>query len=168
MWNLSEVDDLEIDSITREIFQKYKYALVYIGVDFSREDVQLAIADCSYGMEEAFQATISYWLWKKKNNQEFEYPSAFLIAALNDQWKPFHWTDEYLDNPNFKSPCQRWWEEAAVAWGTDVRNELVADVAETDSGYEYVLFRSGKTLSLRIAKVWGWQRVLEYARRLNA
>jgi hypothetical protein len=115
-------------------------------------------------MEEAFQATISNWVWKKKNNQQLEYPSAFLIAALREQWKPYGWKDEYLENPNFKSPGQRWWEEAAAVWGASVRNALVADATENKAGYEYILFFSGKTLSLRTAKVWGWEKVLEYAR----
>ena len=163
MWNLSAVEDLEIDEITREIFEKYKYALTYIGVDFEREDVQDAVASCAYGMEAAFQSTICYWLWKKNNHQQFDYPSAFLIKALAQQWKPINWSDQYLDNPNFKGSCQRWWEEAAVRWGRELRSELIADVAETIGGEEYILLRSGKTLSLNTAKVWGWQRVLKYA-----
>lgn len=164
MWNPSQVDYVEIDEITQEIFHLYKYALAYVGVDFDREDVQEAVFNFTYGMEEAFQATISYWVWKKKNNQEFEYPSAFLIDALSEQWKPYGWKDEYLENPNFKSPGQRWWEEAAAVWGASMRNALVADVTENNAGYEYILFFSGKTLSLRTAKVWGWEKVLEYAR----
>lgn len=155
---------MEIDEITQEIFQKYKCALNCIGVNWEREDVQDAVVGCSSGIEEAFQATISYWLWTKKNNQKFEHPSAFLIKALNEQWKPIVWKEENLDNPNFKSPCQRWWEEAASAWGRELRNSLIADVAENNSGYEYIWFRSGGTLSLRLAKRWGWQKVLEYAK----
>jgi hypothetical protein len=164
MLNLSQVSDFEIDEVTQEIFEKYKYALAYIGVDFEREDVQNAVIDCSYGMEEAFQTTISYWIWKQNNNQEFEFPSAFLIAALSNQWKPYDWKDEYLNNPNFKSPSQLWWEEAAVVWGAELRNTLVADVSEDKQGSIKILFLSGKTLSLRTAKAWGWERVLECAR----
>ena len=82
MWNLEQVADYEIDEVTKEIFNKYKHALAYIGVDFDREDVREAVISCAQGMEGVFQRTIEYWLWTKKNNQQLEYPSAFLIKAL--------------------------------------------------------------------------------------
>ncbi len=167
MWSLSEVEEVSIDEITQEIFNKYKYALAYIGVNFERSDVQSAIINCFFGMEDAFQATISYWYYVQNNNQKLEYPSAFLIEALNNNWKPKNWREEYLNNPNFKSPCLRWWDEAAQRWGTDVRNSLIADVGEDTYGHERILFRSGEKLSLRVAKVWGWERVLQYARDVN-
>lgn len=155
---LSEIDDFEVDEIKLEIFRKYKYALEYIGVDFSREDVQEAIVGCNYGMESAFQATIVYWKTGK-----MQFPSAFIISALNENWSSNYWKEELLNDSNFKSPCTLWWEEAEVALGRDVRNSLIADVAENDQGYEYVLFTNGKTISLKLAKAWGWQRILEYA-----
>jgi hypothetical protein len=102
-------------------------------------------------MEEAFQATISYWMWKKDNGEEFEHPSAFLIKALSLNWKPISWSDNYLENPEFKSPCQLWWEKAASQWGKEVRDRLVADVSENESGEEYIYFLNGKRLSLRAA-----------------
>jgi hypothetical protein len=163
MWNLDRVTDIEIDELVKEIFNQYKYALAYIGIDFEREDVQDALSSCLVGMEEAFQATIDYWFWKRKIQEEFEYPNAFLIKALNEQWKPKNWQDAYLDHPAFKSPCQLWWEEAAEAWGADLRNQLVADVRETENGSEEIVFMSGRTLGLRRAKAWGWQKVLDYA-----
>lgn len=150
--------DVDGDDIRVEIFRKYKYALAFLGIDFFREDVRAVILDCVWDMESAFQATIVYWKTGK-----MEYPNAFLIHALNAGWKPRNWRDEYLDDPNFKSPCLRWWEGAGVAWGTEVRDRLIADVNETDDSYEYVLFANGKTLSLRVVRAWGWERVLNYA-----
>ncbi len=38
----------ELDEITKEIYRRYKPALKYIGVDFSREDVQEAISYCNF------------------------------------------------------------------------------------------------------------------------
>lgn len=167
MWSLSEVEEVEIDEITQKIFNKYKYALAYIGVDLDREEVQEAIINCFFGMEEAFKTTISYWYWANKNEQKLEYPSAFLIDAIHNNWKPIEWPDEYLNNPNFKSPCLRWWNEAAFRWGKQVRDSLIADVSEDNYGHERILFRSGEKLSLRIAKVWGWKRVFQYAKDVN-
>jgi len=154
----------ELEKLTQEILRKYKSALSYIGVDFFREDVQDAINNCSEGMETAFQSTIAYWYWKKKHNEEFEYPNAFLIAALDNFWQPYEWNDEYLNHPNFKSTGQLWWEKAGEMWGKNVRDSLVADVGENANGEEYILFMSGVSLPLKIAHVWGWERVLNYAR----
>jgi hypothetical protein len=163
MWSLKSVTDYyDIDEITIEVFDKYKYALAYIGVDFNRDDVREVVASSCYGMEEAFQATISYWMWKKDNSEEFEHPSAFLIKALSLNWKPISWSDNYLENPEFKSPCQLWWEKAASQWGKEVRDKLVADVSENESGEEYIYFLNGKRLSLKAALNMGFPRVLEY------
>ena len=166
MWSLRSVTDYyEIDDITIEIFDKYKYALAYIGVDFNRDDVREVISSSYYGIEEAFQATIRYWMWKKGKGEEFEHPSAFLIKALSLNWKPIGWSDNYLENPEFKSPCQLWWEEAASQWGREVRDRLVADISENKSGEEYIYFFNGKTLSLRAALNMGFPRVLEYGQK---
>ena len=160
MWNLRNVTYVEIDEVTLDIFDKYKYALAYIGVDFDREDVQDAVIDCSQGMEEAFQATIVYWQWKSKQKEDF-YPSAALIDALNKSWKPKYWQEEYLNNPNFKSPYTLWWEQVGEKWGNDVRNQLIADVHDTG----HIEFMSGDKLRFSVAEAWGWERVLNYARQ---
>lgn len=154
----------ELDEITKEIYRKHRPALRHIGVDFSREDVQEAIIYCSVGIESAFQRVIEYWINLQKNNQKIDYPSALLIQALNNHWTPRNWRDEYLNNPRFKSPCLIWWEEAAKIWGTDIRNQLIADVNETDSGEEYILLATGEKISLKIANLRGWDWILEYAK----
>lgn len=153
-----------LDEDVREILHKYKAALTYIGVDFSREDVQEALENAYEGIEAVFQRVIEYWYFLQEQNRPF-YANACLLKALQDGWTPHHWTDDYLKNPDFKSPCLVWWEKAAQVWGEQIRNQLVADVSETDGGYEYILFNSGKTLPLQIAQVWGWERVLNYAQQ---
>ena len=145
MWNF------EIDETVKDILHKYMYALEYIGVDFEREDVQEAMTDCVIGLEEALQASIGYWFWTKNNNLEFEHPNAFLIKALNNQWKPINWNDNYLNNPNFKSPGMRWLEKATDILGAEKINYLVADISENQYGKEYILFTSGKSLSVETA-----------------
>ncbi|MGF1486712.1 MAG: hypothetical protein ACFBSE_06310 [Prochloraceae cyanobacterium] len=168
MWSLKKIQEFEVEAESIEIFNKSKYALDYIGVNFEREDVQWAIMNCNYGLEDAFRATISYWYWKQQNNQKFEYPNAFLIEAIAKNWQPYQWKAEYLKNPNFKSPYLRWWDEAGKRWGEERRNAWVADVGEDENGNERVLFRSGDRLSWRIVNTWGWQRVSEYARDVNS
>ncbi|MBE9169949.1 hypothetical protein IQ238_21315 [Pleurocapsales cyanobacterium LEGE 06147] len=152
----------ELDEISQEILRKYRTALKYIGVDFTREDVREAIINCHFGMEESFQAVIAYWRYKQQRKEEF-YPNAALIEAINVHWQPFDWQDEYLNDSNFKTPCLLWWEEAAKIWGKDIRNQLIADVNETPFGEEYILLRSGEKISLKIAKLKGWDWVFNYA-----
>ena len=153
MRTLSKLDEFEF-----EVFRIYKKALLHIGVNFDREDVLDAIVYCSFNMEDAFRSTIEYWYTGK-----MQYPSAFLISALNEGWKPRRWRDEWLEDPNFKSPCLLWWEEAAFGLGVGKRNALIADVTEDERGKEYVLFTNGKTITLARAKSLGWERLLEYA-----
>ena len=153
MGTLSELDEFEL-----EIFRIYKAALLHIGVDFDREDVQDAIVYCAFNLEDACRSTIEYF-----HSGKMQYPNAFLIKALNQGWKPWHWRDEWLEDPNFKSPCLLWWEEAAFALGVNKRNALIADVTEDERGQEYVLLTNGETLSLARAKSLGWERLIEYA-----
>ncbi|MDJ0691691.1 MAG: hypothetical protein QNJ41_24710 [Xenococcaceae cyanobacterium MO_188.B32] len=152
----------ELDEITKEIYRQYKPALKYIGIDFSQEEVQEAIINCYFGLEEAFQAVIVYWKYKKQNQEQF-YPNAALIEALNEHWKPFDWHDKYLEDSRFKSPCLLWWEEAGNIWGREIRNQLIADVNETNWGDEYILLQNGEKISLKIAKLKGWDWVKNYA-----
>lgn len=149
-------DDFELE-IKEEVFSKYKYALAYIGVDFMRADVQEALVNCIEGFEDAMRATIAYWYWLTENSQPF-YANACLIQAINQRWDSRYWKDEYLENPNFKSPSQVFWEQAGRAWGNDFRNQMIADVTE-----DYILLRTGRTLSLSVATRWGWERLREYA-----
>ncbi len=152
----------DFDEITREIYKKYKPALKYIGVDLSREDVQEAINNCSNDLETAFQAVIAYWKYKKEQKQQF-YGSAALIEAISNHWQPIDWKDSYLDDKRFKSPCVIWWEAVAKVWGEGVRNNLIADVNETDRGEEYILLKTGEKISLEIAEMRGFNWVLGYA-----
>jgi hypothetical protein len=145
-----------------EIFSKYKYALAYIGVDFSQEDVQEALLNCVDGFEDAIRATIAYWYWLKEHSSPFS-PNRCIIKAINDRWDSRYWKDCYLDNPNFKSPCEIFWEQAGKAWGIALRNQVIADVNSDDNGFEYVLLRNGKKFSIAVAKRVGWERLKEYA-----
>jgi hypothetical protein len=151
---------MKLEDYKLEILKIYKYALSYIGVDFSRSDVQEALEECFEGMEEAFQATIEYW---KRKNETLEYPSKCLIKALYDQWKPNDWKHHLLLDSRFKSPCQKYWEDLENYWGKDLRNTLIADVVENERGNDYILFTNGRTLNLATAHKWGWSDVLDYA-----
>ena len=150
----------EKDSVEYEVFKQYERALVAIGVNFSVDEVQAALEDCTYGLEDALRRTIEYALWLRENQKEI-FPNAILVRALQDQWKPKAWRDEYLELPMLESPGQRWWNGAVSQWGYDLRNQLVADVFY-DEGQEFIKFTNGKKITVETAWRWGWERVLEY------
>jgi hypothetical protein len=151
----------EKDSVEYEIFKQYERALVSLGVNFSLEDVQMTLEACTYDLENALQSTISYILWLRENNKEV-FPSQILIRALQEQWKPMAWKDEYLELPILESPGQRWWNAAVKTWGYDVRNRLVADVFY-DNGTEFIKFTNGKEITVETAWRWDWERLMKYA-----
>ena len=153
----------ELGETEKEIYLKYRTALKYIGVDFAREDVREAILNCYVGLEAGFQAVIAYWIYKMQHKERI-YPNATLIEAIKERWQPFGWQDRYLKDSRFKSPVLIWWEDAGEIWGANIRNQLIADVNETEAGEEYILLKTGEKIPLRIAKLRGWDWMLDYAR----
>lgn len=153
----------ETDSIEYEIFKQYERALIAIGVNFALEEVQYALENCSFNLENAFRRTIEYVLWLQENQREI-FPNAILIRALQEQWQPIAWRDEYLELPMLQSPGQRWWNASAKMWGNELRNRLVADVFY-DNGQEFIKFTNGKELVVETAWRWEWERVLKYANK---
>ncbi|MBW4577836.1 MAG: hypothetical protein KME08_21615 [Aphanothece sp. CMT-3BRIN-NPC111] len=149
---------MNLEEGQREIFKIYKYALIHIGVDFTREDVQEALELSVEGIENACRATIDYWRTGK-----MQYPSAFFIKALYEKWQPYQWDSTWMNDPNFISPGQKWWKDAEGGIGKDLRNALVVDVIEPEQGAGYIVFANGRTLTIKLAQAWGWQKVLEYA-----
>lgn len=152
----------EKDSIEYEVFKQYEYALSRIGVDFDREDVQDVLEACSFGLEDALKSVIGYWVWLQQQERLMEYPSAVLIRALDEQWKPRSWCDEWLNLPQLQSQGQRWYEGAAKVWGYDQRNQLVVNIV-CEKGKDYIVFTNGKEMLVETAWRWGWERVLKYA-----
>jgi hypothetical protein len=154
-------DELEIK---QEIFDKYKYALLVIGVEFSDENIQEALMNCDSGFEDALRATIAYWYWLRNRGETF-YANSCLLSAIRHNWSSRYWRDEYLDNPDFKNPCELFWEDAAEYLGYDLRNQAIIDTKERDDGDIYILFCSGTTLRLTQAQRNGWNWLKQYAQQ---
>ena len=94
---------LELDEGIQELIKKYAPALTIIGVDFLNPDVEEAIYYCYQDLEDAFRSTISYWYWKQNNGENFGSPNSFLIKAIKNNWHPYRWNDNWIENPIFKS-----------------------------------------------------------------
>ncbi len=149
------------DSVEYEIFKQYERTLIAIGVNFSRDDIQDALEGCTYGLEDAFRATISYAIWLRTQDKEV-LADAILLNALNNLWKPRYWHDDFLSLKQFQSQGQKWYENAAKIWGHDVRNQLVSDVF-IDEGKEFIRFANGKEMLVDTAWKRGWEEVRAYA-----
>jgi hypothetical protein len=156
-----------MNEIESKIFRTYQPGLSYIGVDFSQPEIQEAISLCYSDLEAKFQAVIAYWYWKKSQGEKIENPTACLLTAFREEWKPYNWKSSYLDNPNFKTQGQLWWEECAEVWGRDLRNQLVADVKDYLWSDSCIFFTNGYKMSLSQAKNIGWDKTLKYAQQPN-
>lgn len=94
----------------------------------------------------------------------FGSPNSFLIKAIKNNWHPYRWNDNWIENPIFKSEGMKWWDEAEVHWRRDNRNYLVVDIQETIIGTKAtIFFRSGKSIELRKVSRMSWEELLEYA-----
>jgi hypothetical protein len=152
---------LDQESVEYEIFKQYERALVAIGIDLLDDRVQEALEGCTYGLEDAFKAAISYIIWLHQQEREYN-ANAILVSALSGQWKPRVWSHEYLNLPILQSQGQKFWEGAAQIWGYDRRNQLIADIVY-ERGKEYIVFTNNKEMLIDTAWQWGWERVLAYA-----
>ena len=146
------------------IFLKYKNALVGIGVDLTNELVIDFIEGCSYDLEARFQAIISYWYWLQTQKREIIEPNQLLIQAFYQQWKPIAWKDEYLNNDEFKSPAEKWWNKARQV---DILKNLVIDVKDNFWSGGKIIFHHPYdepwTMDLDIAMDRSWQQIIAHS-----
>lgn len=153
-----------------EIFRRYKKALVYIGVDFSRTEIIELIEDCNRDLEPKFQAIIAYWYWLQGQNQRITDPNQLLIEAFFNEWKPIGWKDEFLNNENFKTEAEKWWSQAKQV---DIVKEIVVDIQEGYWSGGLVWFRhpfDGSSFSMNLDRVidLNWQQLISaYERSTN-
>lgn len=156
-----------MDDVAREIYLKYKNALIYIGVDLSDFTVIECIEYCNYDLEIRFQAIIAYWYWLKDNKREIV-PNQILINAFYQQWKPIGWQEEFLDNENFKSPAQKWWDKARKI---DILNSLIIDVVDNFWTGGKILFKvpNGEPLTMDLDRAMdmSWSEIIEHYQRVT-
>ena len=156
------------DAVEIEIFKKYKNALIAIGVDLLDESVIDCIEGCSYDLEARLQAIISYWYWLKTQDREIIDPNQLLINAFFQEWKPIGWQDKFLDNEDFKSPAEKWWNKAQKI---DILNSLIIDVQDNFWSGGKVVFKdfNGEpwTMDLDRAMNMTWGEIIEHYQRVT-
>lgn len=157
-----------LGEVESEIFLKYKNALVVIGVDLADESVIDIIEGCSHNLEPKFQAIVSYWCWLQNQGREIGNANQLLIEAFTQNWTPIEWQDELLNNPNFKSPAQKWWSMASQV---EVLKNLIVDVRDNFWSGGKVIFVDPTgdtwTMDLDRANDMTWEQVLTYYQRVT-
>lgn len=124
-----------IDDIVVEIFDKYKWGLRRLGVNFSQELLE-TIVYCSYNLESTLMAFCSWALWLKSQGEkpDPDVLSYTLIEALRSQdgWIPYEYQKNFLQQhlDILDSPKNSLWKAAAKQLGEDFRNRVIADISE--------------------------------------
>lgn len=157
-----------LEPAAKEVFIKYRNALLAIGVDFCDELVTEAIEDCNQNLESRLQSVIAYYCWLQTQNTDVVDPNNLFLQAFNEGWNPIGWQDEFLEREEFKSPAQKWWDKAK---NVDVLKNIVVDVQSNfwSGGKIIFAYPSGQlfTLDLSRAMDMSWSSIIEYYERVT-
>ncbi|WP_323291131.1 hypothetical protein [Crocosphaera sp. XPORK-15E] len=124
-----------VDDVTVEIFDKYKWGLRRLGVDFSQELLE-TIVYCSQNLESTLIAFCAWVLWLKTQGEitNNEVLLETLINALRSEngWIPSESQKRFL-NQNLdilESPKTSIWKQAGKQLGDTLRNRVIADISD--------------------------------------
>ena len=115
------------------IFNRYKWGLARLGVDFN-EEVLDAIEFHAVDLGNSLRAFCAWILYKRELGETFdtETLNQTLVRAIKERWTPTTYQAKYLKKSDRIFESARWtiWEKAAEILGYDRRNQLIADVTE--------------------------------------
>ncbi len=135
-----------IDDETVEIFDRYKWVLESLGVNFTEEVGEIIVA-CSYNLETSLRAFCAWILSKKEQGVQFtkENVTQILIDALKSGWIPYKSQEKFFsENSNIlNNPRNLIWERCAKILGYDLRNQAILDITEEGE----IIFRENLKLS---------------------
>jgi len=135
-----------IDDGTVEIFDRYKWTLDSLGVNFTEELGEIIIA-YSYNLENSLRAFCAWILSKKEQGVQFtkENVTQILIDALKSGWIPTEFQEKFLlKNSNIlENPRNLIWERCAKILDYDLRNQAILDITEEGE----IIFRENLNLS---------------------
>jgi hypothetical protein len=135
-----------IDDETVEVFDRYKWGLEDLGVNFTEEVGEIIIA-YSYNLENSLRAFCAWILRRKQQGEKFteENVTQILIDAIKSGWIPTEFQEKFLSkNSNIlENPRNLIWERSAKILGYDLRNKVIFDVTEEGK----IIFRENLTLS---------------------
>ncbi len=124
-----------VDDCIVEIFDKYKWGLRRLGVNFS-QDLLEAIVYCPQNLETTLMAFCSWVLWLKSQGEK-TYPDSLsetLIKALKSDsgWIPYDYQKDFLQQhlDILESPQVSLWKAAEKQLGQGLRNRVIADISD--------------------------------------
>ncbi|MDJ0729062.1 MAG: hypothetical protein QNJ33_03630 [Crocosphaera sp.] len=136
MINLRNAVDYEyVDDVIVEIFDKYKWGLRRLGVNFSQELLE-TIVYCPHNLENTLIAFCSWVLWLKSKGEKTnpDILSETLIKALKSDsgWIPHNYQKDFLQQhlDILESPQVSLWKVAGKQLGESLRNRVIADISE--------------------------------------
>ncbi|WP_035798270.1 hypothetical protein [Crocosphaera chwakensis] len=124
-----------VDDGVIEIFDRYKWGLRRLGVNFS-QDLLETIIYCSHNLENTLMAFCSWVLWLKSKGEKTnpEILSETLIQALKSDrgWIPYDYQKDFLEQnlDLLESPQVFLWKVAEQQLGESLRNRAIADISE--------------------------------------
>ena len=123
-----------IDPQIINVFDRYKWGLSRLGVDFDQEVLD-AIEFSGGHLEDSLIAFCSWTLQKREDGVviEQEILSQTLVSAIRNKWIPSAYQENFLRKYDGIFKSARWtiWEKAAEILGHDKRNQTISDVTET-------------------------------------
>ncbi len=124
-----------IDDSVVEIFDKYKWGLRRLGINFSQELLE-TIVYCPHNLENTLMAFCSWVLWLKSQGEKTysDSLSETLIEALKSEtgWIPYDYQKDFLQQhlDILESPQLSLWKTAQKQLGEELRNRAIADISE--------------------------------------
>ena len=124
-----------VDDTTVEIFDKYKWGLRRLGINFSQELLE-TIVYCPQNLESTLRAFCAWVLWLQNQGEKLdkEMLAETLINVLKSEqgWVPFDSQEEFLKQHSdiLDSPQELIWREAGNILGYELRNKLISDISE--------------------------------------
>jgi hypothetical protein len=124
-----------IDDVVVEIFDKYKWGLRRLGINFSQELLE-TIVYCPNNLEGTLMAFSSWVLWLKSKGETSDphILSETLINALRSEsgWIPSDSQKYFLQQHSeiLESPKISIWKAAAKYLGEELRNRVMVDISE--------------------------------------
>lgn len=124
-----------VDDSVVEIFDKYKWGLRRLGINFSQELLE-TIVYCPHNLENTLIAFCSWVLWLKSQGEKTnsQILSDTLVQALKSDkgWIPYEYQKNFLEQhlDILKSPQLSLWKTAKKQLGEELRNRAIADISE--------------------------------------
>ncbi|ACB52099.1 conserved hypothetical protein [Crocosphaera subtropica ATCC 51142] len=124
-----------VDDGVVEIFDRYKWGLRRLGVNFS-QDLLETIVYCPHNLENTFMAFCSWVLWLKSKGEKTnpEILSETLMQALKSDrgWIPYDYQKDFLAQhlDILESPQLSLWKAAGQQLGERLRNRIISDISE--------------------------------------